>query len=208
MTDPDLCSLWLRDRQAPAVAPRRGRLVDVDVVVVGAGLAGLCTALRCADAGASVAVIEAGSVAGRTTGHSTAKITALHGLIYADLARGKDLATAATHAAANQEALLRVREVVERLHIDCGLVDADAYTCAATEEGIAAVEDEALAASEAGLPVEVVRETELAGRVLRAVRLRAQAHFDPVAFCTGVAAHLQASGHERGGVPGRVHRCG
>src|SRR3954453_23708756 len=100
MTAVETKSLWLSHRQPGAVAPTRGRLADVDVVVVGGGLAGLCTVLSCAEAGASVAVIEAGMVAGRTTGHSTAKITALHGLIYADLARGKDLATAATHGAA------------------------------------------------------------------------------------------------------------
>src|SRR4051812_47965760 len=108
-------SLWLRNRRAGLGAPGPGEFDDVDVVVVGAGLAGLCTALQCAEAGASVAVVEAGVIAGRTTGHSTAKITALHGLIYADLARGKDRATAATHAAANQEGLIRLRDVVERL---------------------------------------------------------------------------------------------
>src|SRR3954466_9262855 len=103
MTTVEPKSLWLRNRQDVAVAAGRGGLGDVDVVVVGAGLAGLSTALRCAEAGASVAIIEAGTIAGRTTGHSTAKIAALQGLIYADLARGKGLATAATHAAANQE---------------------------------------------------------------------------------------------------------
>src|SRR4051812_16853051 len=187
-------SLWLRNRRARAGTPARGEFGDVDVVVVGAGLAGLCTALQCAEAGASVAVIEAGTIAGRTTGHSTAKITVLHGLIYADLAAGKDLATAATHAAANQEALIRLRDVVERLQIDCGLVDADAYTCAATEEGIAAIDAETSAALATGLPVEAVDDTELAGRVLRAVRLGWQAHFDPVAFCLGVADHLRTLG--------------
>ncbi|MGE0511736.1 MAG: FAD-dependent oxidoreductase [Acidimicrobiia bacterium] len=46
---------------------------------MGAGMAGLCTAALCLDDGASVAVIEAGTSGGRTTGHSTAKLTALHG---------------------------------------------------------------------------------------------------------------------------------
>src|SRR4051812_46054384 len=179
-------SLWLRNRRARAGTPARGEFGDVDVVVVGAGLAGLCTALHCAEAGASVAVIEAGMIAGRTTGHSTAKITALHGLIYADLARGKGRATAATHAAANQEGLIRLRDVVDRLQIDCGLVEADAYTCAATDEGIAAVDDETSAAADAGLAVEAVVDTELGRRVRRAVRLHGQAHFDPVALCLGV----------------------
>jgi glycine/D-amino acid oxidase-like deaminating enzyme len=67
---------------------------DWDAVVVGGGLAGLLTALRLAERGARVAVFEARSVAARTTGHSTAKVTALHGAIYHRLIDGKGLETA------------------------------------------------------------------------------------------------------------------
>ena len=95
----------------------------VDVVVVGAGMAGLCTAALCLDDGASVAVIEAGTVGQRTTGHSTAKLTALHGLTYHALARGKGPEAAARYAAANAEALLRVRALVQQYGIDCDLSD-------------------------------------------------------------------------------------
>jgi glycine/D-amino acid oxidase-like deaminating enzyme/nitrite reductase/ring-hydroxylating ferredoxin subunit len=194
MTDLEPSSLWLSRTTAPPLSPPTALPDAVDVVVVGAGIAGICTALLCAEAGQSVALVEAGTIAGRTTGRSTAKVTALHGLIYADLTRGKGAATAAVHAAANQEALLRVREVVQRLQIDCGMTDADAYTCAATEDGVEAIEEEAAAASAAGLPVEVVRQTELGARVVRAVLLRDQAHFDPVAFCAGIVEHLRTLG--------------
>ena len=51
--------------------------LSADVVGVGGGLAGLRTATSCAADGASVVVIEAATVAARTTGHSTAKLTAL-----------------------------------------------------------------------------------------------------------------------------------
>ena len=74
----DIGSIWLTTPEVSEgdidVAPSRS-----DVVVVGAGLAGLCTAWLCAESGRSVVVVEAGAVARRTTGHSTAKLTALHG---------------------------------------------------------------------------------------------------------------------------------
>jgi glycine/D-amino acid oxidase-like deaminating enzyme/nitrite reductase/ring-hydroxylating ferredoxin subunit len=167
---------------------------QVDVVVVGAGMAGLCTASLCLDAGASVAVIEAGAVGGRTTGHSTAKLTALHGLTYAALARGKGDEAAARYAAANVEALIRLRGLIEQFEIGCDLRDATAYTCSSTAEGVRAIEDEAAAARAAGLPVEVVSTTELSLPVTRAVSLAGQAHFDPLAFCRGLADRLTDRG--------------
>ena len=55
-------------------APERGRLnfdLDVDVCVIGAGLAGLTVAREVAERGWSVAVLEAGRVAGAASGRNT-----------------------------------------------------------------------------------------------------------------------------------------
>ncbi len=56
------------------VAPRRPQLqvdFDVDVCVVGGGLAGLTTAREVARAGWSVALIEAGRIAANASGRNT-----------------------------------------------------------------------------------------------------------------------------------------
>lgn len=165
-----------------------------DVVVVGAGLAGLCTAWLCAAAGQSVVVVEAHTVARRTTAHSTAKLTALHGLTYAELERAKGPDVAGAYAAGNVAALDRIRGLIETERIDCGLTEADAFTCAATPEGVAALEAEQGAAARAGLGVELTAPTELGDLVTAAVRLPAQAHFDPYAFCVGLVDRLRARG--------------
>jgi glycine/D-amino acid oxidase-like deaminating enzyme/nitrite reductase/ring-hydroxylating ferredoxin subunit len=186
----DRDSIWLASAEEPEQGAEKIP-VRTDVVVVGAGLAGLCTAWLCADSGRSVVVVEAGAIARRTTGHSTAKLTALHGMTYADLTQGKGREVASTYAAGNLAAFDTLRHLIGELEIDCQLTEADAFTCAATQAGVGAIEREAEAASAAGLPVDVTSSTELGGLVKRAVRLPAQAHFDPYAFCNGLVERLR-----------------
>ena len=63
-------SVWLATADRPTYAPLAGDL-DVDVVVVGAGITGLTTALLLQQRGATVAVVEADRVGARTTGRTT-----------------------------------------------------------------------------------------------------------------------------------------
>ena len=62
--------------------PSPDRDIAVDVAVLGAGIAGLTTALLLERDGASVAVIEASRVAAGATGYTTAKVSAQHGVHY------------------------------------------------------------------------------------------------------------------------------
>src|SRR6059058_108227 len=69
-------------------APFRSRLsfdLDVDIVVVGAGLAGLTVALEAARLGASVAVLEGRQVGWNASGHQLGTVMPGYGLPLADL---------------------------------------------------------------------------------------------------------------------------
>ena len=194
-----LDSRWLQRRRRRV---RAGRGPDAvpdrsDVVVVGAGIAGLLAAWHLRQTGRSVTVIDAGAVAGRTTGHSTAKVTALHGTIYQRLAAARGADAASAYASAQQWAVGALRDLVGSLGVECGFTEAVAYTCATTPEGIAVVEDEVRAAAAAGLAVSVVRGTELDEVFdldVTACGLGGQAHLDPVAFCDGLAVALRERG--------------
>jgi glycine/D-amino acid oxidase-like deaminating enzyme len=61
--------------------------LKVDVAVLGGGITGLMTPLLLQQEGLSMAVVEAGRVAYGVTGYITAKVTSLHGLVYAELTR-------------------------------------------------------------------------------------------------------------------------
>jgi glycine/D-amino acid oxidase-like deaminating enzyme len=126
-------SLWVvttRDEPTTRDAQQRQPEPDsaYDVVVVGAGITGLSTALFLAEAGARVAVLEADRVCSGVTAHTTAKVTSLHGLIYAGLARNRGPDTARSYAEANQAAVGQVADWVQKYAIECDFSRRSAYT--------------------------------------------------------------------------------
>ena len=190
-------SLWL-DSSGPTmpsgaagtVAPEVG--TDWDAVVIGGGLAGVLTALRLTERGARVALFDARTVASRTTGHSTAKVTALHGSIYQRLVSNKNLETATLYGHANLRAVDDIRALIDELGIDCDAVTATAFTCA--EHDLAIVERELEAATACGLPVSWTVPTELEFPVIGAVAMHDQLHIDPVRLCAGLVTRLRTLG--------------
>ncbi len=77
-------SPWIASDDIPAFLPLDAD-ADTDVVVVGAGISGLTTALLLQRSGHRVVVIDMHGVATGTTGHTTGKVTSQHGLTYARL---------------------------------------------------------------------------------------------------------------------------
>lgn len=122
-------SLWLATTPETGFPPLQEGLT-VDVAVIGGGLAGLTTAALLKEAGRTVAVLEATRIARGVSGHTTAKLTALHGLIYADLLRRFGMAQARAYGAANQAAIEEVARLVALKGIDCDFARSEAYTYA------------------------------------------------------------------------------
>ncbi|MFJ5553343.1 FAD-dependent oxidoreductase [Streptomyces sp. NPDC093225] len=169
-----------------------------DVVVVGGGIAGLCTAFELASAGVEVVLLEADRIVRGTTGYTTGKLTALHGLCYSRLRREHGPRAAGRYAAAQLDALARVAELCAELELDAQLERVPAYTYATRQSGTTELRAEAAAAREAGLDATYVTETGLPFPVAGAVRLDDQYQFHPRRFLLGIAHELTLRG-------GRIH---
>ncbi|HWI04944.1 MAG TPA: FAD-binding oxidoreductase, partial [Acidimicrobiales bacterium] len=168
--------------------------VSADVVVVGAGIAGLTTAALLKADGARVVVIEAGRVAAGVTGYTTAKLTVLHGLIFDDLAQAFGEEAARKYAEANLAGMATVAELAVRHEIDCELERRPAYTYTTDPEMVAKVRAEVDAAQRLGLDAQFTTETDLPYPVEGAIRLADQAQFHPRKFCIGLARAIDGAG--------------
>lgn len=195
MTTSAAQSLWLEALPADRY-PRLEGDHTADVVVIGAGITGLTTALLLARRGARVAVVEADRVAGGATGNNTAKVTALQSTVYSALRRLHGPAAAADYAAAGADAVRRVATLVEEEGIGCDLRWRPALTVAMNAGEVPAVRGEADAAGAAGLPVRWTDEADLPFPVGGAVRLDEQIALHPVRYAHGLAEAIRRSGSE------------
>ena len=185
-------SYWIDSDPIPP-RPALEQVVAVDVAVVGAGIVGLTAAERLVRAGARVVILEAREVARGVSGHTTAKVTALHGLSYRDVARVHDRDRARAHAEAQAAGIAEVRAIAERHGIDCDLREATAHTFAEDDEQAAAVEEEAEVLRGLGVEARVHRDGPLAAGH-GAVALDGQLRVQPYRYLTGLAGAVAKAG--------------
>lgn len=168
--------------------------LEVDVAVIGGGIAGVCTAWELTRAGASVALLEADRIVTGTTGYTTAKLSSLHTLIYAQLRKSLGAEAARRYAESQQDAVEHVARVVEELGIDCDLERLPGFTYVEGQGRVDEIRAEVDAATEAGLPASFVTETDLPFPVAAAIRVEEQAQFHPRKYLLALAEDLTRSG--------------
>ncbi|MER7838148.1 FAD-dependent oxidoreductase [Streptomyces sp. NPDC096040] len=187
-------SYWLETAPPVHPAPPPSGDLSVEVAVVGGGIAGLSTAWELVRQGREVAVLEADRLAAGVTGHTTAKLTALHTLIYDHLRRTRGPEGARLYALSQSEAIRHAAGIVAELGIDCEWEEAAAFTYAQNPTRGEELRAEARAAREAGLPAEFVTETDLPFGVAGAVRVSGQAQFHPRKYLLALADDLRRRG--------------
>ncbi len=187
-------SLWVATGPTTDFAPFAGDDAASDVIVIGAGIFGLTTALLLVRAGKAVTLLEAGRVAAGATGYTTAKVTSLHGLIYANLLRSFGEDGARIYADANQAAIEQVAGIVEELDIECDFERRAAISYTVDPGRVAAVREEVDAAAAVGLPARFTTETDLPFAVEGAVELTNQAQFHPRKYCVALTEWRAANG--------------
>lgn len=186
-------SLWNAAARTPALPQLTGE-ISTDIAVVGGGLCGLTAALLLSRAGRKVAVLEARRLGRQVTGHTTAKVTSQHALIYDRLSKSLGEADARVYAEANQTALEWIAAQVRDRNIACDFMRLPAYAYGEAEQSHSMIEAEVEAARRLGLPATLVRDVPLPYPTHSAVRFDNQAQFHPVKYLNAMIAELGRHG--------------
>ncbi len=186
-------SFWLAST-LPSSYPALSQNIDVDVAIIGAGMAGITTAMLLKQAGKRVAVLEAERVGSGVSGHTTAKLTSLHQLKYHTLIQNLGEEKARLYGQSNQAAIEQVARLVSETPIDCNFERKEAYTFAETPDILEQVRQEVEAAQALGLPATFTTEVPLPFKTLGAVKFSNQAQFHPRKYLLALAAAINSNG--------------
>ncbi len=167
--------------------------ITTDVLVIGGGIAGILCAHTLSAAGIPCVVAEAQRICSGITKNTTAKITAQHGLCYAELIRRFGLEKAQLYYRANHEAIAAFRTLSRS--IACDFEEQNAYVY--SRSGRTELERELAALERIGADARFVSELPLPFPTTGAVCMPHQAQFHPLKFVGGLAGTLKIYEHTR-----------
>ncbi|EGT4144902.1 FAD-dependent oxidoreductase [Clostridium perfringens] len=162
--------------------------IKTDVLVIGAGIAGILTAYMLKQKGRDVVLIDAAEIASGNTKNTTAKITSQHDLIYSKLITEFGEEKARQYAKANELAIKKYKEIIEDKRIECDFEEKPAYVYSLNE--IDVLKEEVEAAKNLGIDAEFVDEANLPFKINGAVKFNNQAQFNPLKFLKGISNEL------------------
>ncbi|MFB9831094.1 FAD-dependent oxidoreductase [Actinoallomurus acaciae] len=186
-------SYWIESSTATSYPPLTED-IDIDVAVVGGGIAGISTAFELIRAGRSVRVLEAGQIAAAVTGHTTGRLSAAHPWIYRPLRERQGAEAARLYACSQQNAVDHVAATASALGIDCEIERRPSHVFTDDEDQADALRAEAEAVKDAGLDASFVTETDLPFTVAGALRVEGQIQFHPRRYLVGLAEAIVRDG--------------
>ena len=176
-------SIWQKTAELPEFPTLAGD-ISTDVLVIGGGMAGLLTAYRLQQRGIDVVVAEKDRLCTGTTAHTTAKVTAQHGLCYQKLLQGLGETSARMYYEANAGAVQQLKALCRQA--DCPMEEKDNFVYSADPHRI---EGELTALQRLGIPAKHALSPPIPIRA-EAVGFSGQAQIHPLKLARFLAEKL------------------
>lgn len=168
--------------------------IKTDVVIVGGGITGITTAFLLKEQGLKVVVVEADRILHGTTGHTTAKVTSQHSLIYARTKKQMGEELARQYADANESAIHLVANLVKEHNIDCDFSWQPAYMYTNDDKYLKDLEDEYQAAASFGIQASLEDKLKMPFPLKLALKFEQQAQFHPLKYLGVLAEKIAGDG--------------
>jgi len=168
--------------------------IKADVVIVGGGMAGISCAYLLMKEGIKIALLEADHILQGTTGHTTAKVTSQHNLIYNKIKKQMSLELAKEYADANESAIHLIENISNELHINCDFTQESAYIFTNRDEHVQKVNDEVETALSLGIKAAYLDKIPFDIPIKAAVRFDNQAQFHPRKYLLALADEITKHG--------------
>ncbi|MCD8502421.1 MAG: FAD-dependent oxidoreductase [Bacillaceae bacterium] len=156
--------------------------INSEVTIVGGGITGITTGYLLSLAGKKVTIIDAGRLFNGTTGHTTAKVTAQHGIIYEELIQHFGEERAKMYYVANDSAKAFIKDTVSKQNISCEFEETEAYIYTNSEKELKKLEREAEAYKKLGIRGDLVNAMPLQLPMRSAIIMEKQAQFHPIKY--------------------------
>lgn len=184
---------WLASVPRPEF-PSLEEDIKVDAAIIGGGITGISSAYMLTKEGLKVAIIEADRILQGTTGHTTAKITSQHGLIYNKIKSKMSEEFAKQYADANETAIRTIERIAKEHSIECDYTTESAYVYTQRDGYIQEISDEVKTASDLGIKASYVEEIPFKLQIKAAVRFDNQAQFHPHKYLLALIKELTGKG--------------
>lgn len=188
-------SFWLDSIENSTNFNKLEKDISTDVCIVGAGIFGLTCGYYLTKQGYNVVILEKEpDIASKTTGHTTAKITSQHNLIYKYLIDSLGVSMAQKYLYANQDAIENIAKIIEEEKIDCDFKRQDSYVYTNNLDELEKIKLENEAVNSLGFKSEFVTSAPLPFDILGAIKFPNQAEFNPIKYAYGLAKCITSSG--------------
>lgn len=187
-------SFWLDSIENKTKFNKLEKDISTDVCIVGAGIFGLTCGYYLTKQGYNVVLLEKEKdISSKTTGHTTAKITSQHNLIYKYLIDSLGESMAKKYLYANQDAIENIAKIIEEEKIDCDFERQDSYVYTNNLDELEKIKLENDAVNSLGFKSEFVTSTPLPFDVLGAIKFPNQAEFNPMKYAYGLTKCITSS---------------